>query len=237
MAEDPATGRPPSPPAPFRRSVLVVEDEPLLRDALGRSLEAHGFAVATAASAPDARRAFGLLDPDGVLMDVDLGPGPDGFALADALVALGTGAAIVFLTDLPDPRFAGRTEKELPPGVAYLRKSNVRDLDLLARTLDAAMRGTVEAGMRHDRDPGRPLSSLTRSQLDVLRLVASGYTNARIAMRRGTTTRAVEKALERICETLGIPGGSEGNARVEAARRFLEAGGRPVPDGPEQSPA
>lgn len=229
-ADAPASG----PPAPYRRSILVVEDEPLLRDALGRALEGHGYEVVTAASAPDARRAFRRIDPDGVVLDVDLGPGPNGFELADALTELGTGIAIVFLTNIPDPRFVGRDPDSLPPGVAYLRKSAVRDLDLLAQTLDAAIRGATDASMRHDRDPDRPLASLSRGQVDVLRMVAAGYSNTRIAEERGVTLRAAEKAVERVCAVLGIDA-LDGNPRVMAARTFLDAGGRPA--GGREEPA
>ena len=225
------------PVAPYRRSILVVEDEPLLRDALARALEGQGYEVVTAASAPDARRAFRRMDPDGVVLDVDLGPGPNGFELADALVELDTGVAIVFLTNIPDPRFTGRAPDSLPPGVAYLRKSAVRDLDLLAETLDAAIRGATEAAARHDRDPARPLAGLSRGQIDVLRMLAAGCSNARIAEARGTTLRAAEKSVERICDALGIDASADANARVTAVRVFLDAGGRPLPAPEEPAPA
>ena len=37
------------------RHILVVEDEPLLRDLLAKSIEAAGFDVSTAANAADAK--------------------------------------------------------------------------------------------------------------------------------------------------------------------------------------
>ncbi len=56
------------------RSVVVVEDEALLRDLIAQSLEASGFSVATAANAADARRACAAFDPDAVVVDIELGP-------------------------------------------------------------------------------------------------------------------------------------------------------------------
>lgn len=41
-----------------QRSVLLVEDEPLLRELLATALESRGFFVHTAANAADAKRAF-----------------------------------------------------------------------------------------------------------------------------------------------------------------------------------
>ena len=214
--------------AAFPRSVLVVEDESLLRELMSTALEARGFEVVAAGSPTDAVRAFQALDPDGVVMDVDLGPGPNGFDLAERFVEAGTGVAIVVLTNLPDPRFSGRTPDDLPTGIAYLRKGAVHDVEGLVETLDATMRGDVGGGMRHDRHDDRPLASLTRHQLEALRLVALGQTNAQIAESRGTSVKAVERVVARAFAAAGVEAEPEGNVRVKAARRFIRLSGQPV---------
>ena len=206
------------------RSVLVVEDDGLLRDLIGRALEGRGFVVETAATAADAKRAFGRLDPDGAVIDIELGAGPNGFDLAESLRSSAPHLAIVFLTHLPDARFAERDPHTLPPGIAYLRKSALTDVDTLIATLDGVIRGTPGAA-RHDLDPQRPLADLTRKQVDVLRLIAQGLTNADIAQRRGVSVKAVEDTVGRICAVLGLEAGANVNLRVSAARRYLEATG------------
>lgn len=208
--------------ATYPRSVLVVEDESLLRELIGQTLEGRGFEVITAGSASDAVRAFEALDPDGIVMDIDLGPGPDGFDLAERFVESGTGVAIVFLTNLPDPRFAGRSPDDLPTGIAYLRKGAIHDVDALVEALDSTMRGEVEEEMRHDQDSERPLASLTRHQIEALRLVALGRTNAQIAEARGTSEKAVERVVSRALAAAGVRAEMEGNSRVDATRRFLQ---------------
>jgi len=214
--------------AEYARSVLVVEDEPLLRELIVSALEGRGFEVVAAGSASDGVRAFRALDPDGVVIDIDLGPGPNGFDLAERFLSAETGVAVVFLTNLPDPRFAGRKPGRLPPGIAYLRKGAVHEIDVLVRTLDATMRGEVGEGMRHDRDPERPLASLTRHQVEALRLVALGRTNAEIAEQRGTVVKAVERVVARALHAAGVDPRLTGNTRVIAARRFIEASGQPL---------
>lgn len=221
---------PPESPA-YPRSVLVVEDEPLLRELVVRALEGQGFEVVAAGTPSDAMRVFRAVDPDAVVMDIDLGPGPNGFDLAEAFVDDDTGVAIVFLTNLPDPRFAGRTPGDLPAGVAYLRKGAVHNVDMLVHALDGALRGAVSRTMRHDRDPNRPLASLTRRQVEVLRLVALGHTNQQIAAALGITSKAVERTLARAFTALGLPDDREGNRRMHAARRFIDESGNPVPTG------
>mgnify|MGYP000216881390 CR=1 FL=1 len=65
--------------------VLVVEDDRLTLGLLAETLAQSGFVVGAAASAAAARRLWDQMDPDAVVLDIDLGPGVNGFDLADAL--------------------------------------------------------------------------------------------------------------------------------------------------------
>jgi DNA-binding response OmpR family regulator len=67
------------------RTIVVVENESLLRDLIARSLEAAGFHVSTAANAADAKRAGKAAGPDACVVDIELGPGPNGFDFAEFL--------------------------------------------------------------------------------------------------------------------------------------------------------
>lgn len=212
-------------PREHERSVLVVEDDALLRELLAVALERHGFSVDTAASASDAKRSFSRGDHDALVLDINLGPGPNGFDLAEVLRQQAPHVAIVFLTNVPDPRFVGRAPEDVPRGVAYLRKSSIGDVDALIVALDSALRGSGIDGLRQDRDPDRPLARLTRKQIAVLSLVAAGKSNAQIAEDRGVSVKAIEDTISRAAQALGIDTQEEGNIRVAAARRFLEATG------------
>lgn len=79
----------PAAPAPTTRSVLVVEDEPILAALLGEALREAGFRVDTlddGSRVADWVRAF---SPDAVLLDLVL-PGKDGFAVCSELRAFST---------------------------------------------------------------------------------------------------------------------------------------------------
>jgi DNA-binding NarL/FixJ family response regulator len=203
------------------RFVLVVEDDALLRELLASALEAHGFQVQTASNAADAKRAFRNSDPDGVVMDVDLGPGPNGFDLAQTILHEAPETGIVFLTQFPDSRFASAEGSEIPKGVAYLRKSALSDLSRLFDALDAAMRGNQTEEYRDDLDRQRPLANLTRKQIQILKLMSLGQSNAQIATNRGTTIKAVEDAVRRACIAIGVNSDTENNSRTAAVARFL----------------
>jgi DNA-binding NarL/FixJ family response regulator len=207
----------------YSRHIVVVENEDLLRDLIGRSLEGAGFKVSTAANAADARRACLANDPDGLVVDIELGPGPDGFDFATAITKENPEVAIVFLTNLPDPRHAGRDSKIIGKHTAYLRKSNLIDANQLIDALNAVLTDQLDENHRHDLDPSRPFAAFSKKQLEVIKQISEGLTNQQIADVRGTSVRAVEGMVSRIFEQLGIDVHATGNARVEASKKFLLA--------------
>ena len=214
----------------FKRHIVVVENETLLRGLIAQLIENAGFEVTTAANAADARRACRAIDPDAVVLDVELGPGPNGFDLAESLVRSAPDIGIVFLTNLPDARFGGRDVKSLPKGAAYLRKEQLIDSDELVKALEEVLANTSRSRIRHDLDSSRPFAELSRTQISVLRLIALGYSNQQIADQRGTTVRAVESLVGRIFSGVGVSQDFDGNARVEAARRYMLEAGIPEND-------
>lgn len=214
----------------FKRHIVVVENETLLRGLIAQLLENAGFEVTTAANAADARRACRAVDPDAVVLDVELGPGPNGFDLAESLVRSTPDIGVVFLTNLPDARFGGRDVKSLPKGAAYLRKEQLVDSDELVKALEEVLANNGRARIRHDLDNNRPFAEMSRTQISVLRLIALGFSNQQIADQRGTTVRAVESLVGRIFTGVGVDQEFDGNARVEAARRYMLEAGIPEND-------
>lgn len=207
--------------ADYKRSVVVVEDDSFLRSLLADSIEAAGFFVSTAANAADARRVINAVDPDAVVLDIDLGNGPTGFDVADALRAQSSDTSIVFLTSLPDPRFAGREEKAVYKNAAYLNKHLLEDTDTLVAALEAVLTERNVSAFRHHEKEDRPLANLSRTQIQVLQLVAEGKTNQQIADARQRSLAATESAITRTLEALGIDSSTDVNARVAAAREYM----------------
>ena len=64
--------------------VLVVDDDPAIRDSLGRELDDHGYTVITASDGREGVRAFTSSAPDIVLTDLSM-PVSDGFELISAI--------------------------------------------------------------------------------------------------------------------------------------------------------
>jgi DNA-binding NarL/FixJ family response regulator len=204
----------------------VVEDEPLMSSLLGDVLRAAGFEVAVAGNVLDARASVKSFDPEVALLDISLGEGPSGLDLAHVLHASRPDIALIFLTKHPDRRTAGLDGADVPPGCGFLRKDMVTDTGYLLEAIEAVL--TNRPGMvRHDLSPDRPLATLTAKQVDVLRMVAQGLTNAAIARERHTSERSVEMLLHSVFGTLGIPTTGDVNPRVEAIRCYISAAGMP----------
>jgi DNA-binding NarL/FixJ family response regulator len=207
----------------YRRQVVVVEDDAFMRSLVASSLEAKNFQVTVAANVAEAKRLCNAIDPDAVVIDIQLGDGPNGFEFADYLGMRSPHIAIVFLTNLPDPRFAGRDRRSMPANAAYVCKTRLSGVDELVGALESVLREQVSVRYRHDLQSGRPLAALSKKQLSVLSQVAKGLTNAQIASARGSSVRAVEGMIGRVFEALALKASPDSNARVEATKMFLEA--------------
>lgn len=99
-----------------RRTILVVEDEPFVRDATCRILESAGFEVLQAEDAPAASKIFserrGQLDM--VMTDVVL-PGKSGQQLGKELRQQSPGLAVLFTSGYWNPEY----EIETPESRTY----------------------------------------------------------------------------------------------------------------------
>jgi len=76
--------------------ILVVDDDPGIRDVVSEFLSRHGYAVDTAADGKGVEKAFARRRPDLVVLDVML-PGEDGLSICRRL-ARADGPAIIMLS-------------------------------------------------------------------------------------------------------------------------------------------
>jgi DNA-binding NarL/FixJ family response regulator len=205
----------------YQRSVVVVEDDPFLRGLIADSLEKADFQVSTAATAADARRVINAVDPDAVVLDIDLGAGPTGLDIGEALMAKSDEIAIVYLTSLADPRFASRKDAKVNSRAAYLNKHMLEDSQVLVDALEAVLHEADISAFRHDRRADRPLAQLSSTQIQVLQLLAQGKTNVQIAEARGRSLPATESVISRTLVALGIDVSTDINARVAAASQYI----------------
>lgn len=123
----------------FVASILVIEDDPSLRDTLRIHLSAAGYSVHVAADATEAIRAILTGVPDLILSDINL-PYMDGFELLEVLRRDESTRSIpvILLTGLVDD---DNYVKGIRLGAtAYLTKPVLRDE--LLKAISGALRTT-----------------------------------------------------------------------------------------------
>ena len=204
--------------------VLIVDDDPFARTMLSSVVQGLGFEVVdTVGSFADGLSASRTHTPDVALLDLDLGEGPTGIDLAHAVRRHLPGVGIVFLSTYADPRLLGSVPV-LPDNSLYLTKQEVADTSVLADALDTVqgVTGTHSAV----REQG--LAELTDSQIDVMRLIAAGYSNAEIARRLVIEEASVEKAVMRLIRQLDVRATRAENQRVMIAQAYFAVSGTRV---------
>lgn len=202
------------------RSVLVVEDDNLVRAALSAGLAHHGFDVTAVGDARSAMAAFDNAIPEVAVLDLHLGAGPTGIDLAAAMRQRAPAVGLVLLTSFTDPRLLRTSLVAMPQGMIYVVKQSVDDLSLLATAIEAAPDTVTSLQTEIPRSP------LTTAQADTLRLVAAGLSNSEIARIRVVTEATVEKTIARTAQALGIPYEEGVNQRVALARAYFALIGR-----------
>jgi DNA-binding NarL/FixJ family response regulator len=207
--------------------LLIVEDQHLVRALLVSLLESKVTEIRAAATSADARAMTADFQPDVAVLDIELGDGPSGIDLAHILRSQFPNIGLVFLTHIPEPRVVGVENRNIPKDAAYLRKDRIADAGVLSKAIDAAFVHRVPKELRDDKHSAHKLTNVSRSQLDVLRLVSMGLSNQEIAAHRGTTVRAVEHLVKRAITAAGVDPTAPGNSRVAAAREFIQVAGMP----------
>jgi DNA-binding NarL/FixJ family response regulator len=214
------------------RTVLVVEDNRFLLEIVTSSLNTPEFQAFGASTPQKAWELFEQIDPDAVILDIELGSGANGLDLGAEMMEKSPGIGVVFLTELAHPRISKPEWTDLPPGAGFLTKSRLTSFDDLVEALEAVLSVSPDNPPRHDKKDAAVWDDLSKAQIEVLGLIAQGMSNTEIARHRGTQVRAVEALISRTFDQLGIETpGTDGNRRVLAARTFLLASRESRPAG------
>jgi DNA-binding NarL/FixJ family response regulator len=185
----------------------VLDPYPLWADALAQILSRAGIGVVGHASEP--AEALALAErhrPDVLIGEIHgLDAGLDGAAVVEAARRRSPGMRTVVVSSSEDP---GDVQRALAAGAtAYVFKTaRTAELVLVARGIFAD-EGSAAAG--RDEEGAR---GLTRRELEILRLVAEGHSNAQLARMLWVTEQTVKFHLSNIYRKLDVAN------RTEASR-------------------
>jgi two-component system, NarL family, response regulator LiaR len=206
--------------------VLLGDDHTLVRQGLRRFIESSdGIEVlGEASTGADMVRLAEEIEPDVVVLDIRM-PEMDGIEAARQITARLPATRVVMLTAYDDRHFVVEAVRAGAKG--YVLKS--KDAEHLLQAVRLAHQGHMvidpelvvaladELAVAKDRDAGA--EALTEREVEVLQLLAFGYTNRDIGKRLYISPDTVKTHLEHIYQKLGA---SDRTAAVaEAFRRSL----------------
>lgn len=201
-----------------RISVLAVDDHPLLREGIASVLEGATDIdlVAQASNGPDAIDLYRKHRPDVTLMDIQM-PGMNGIDTLTEIRKEFPQARLIMLTVY---RGDAQARNAIKAGAAgYLLKSMVqKELRETIRIVHSGQRH-IPAEIASELAKGVAYEMLTEVEIEVLRLVAAGYANKRIAMALNTPEETIKSRMKSILGKLGAS--DRAHAATLAIRRGI----------------
>jgi DNA-binding NarL/FixJ family response regulator len=220
---------PAEPDAQEALRVVVAEDDALLREGIASLLESAGHrVVGRVGDADDLLLKVRSYVPDVAIVDVRMPPGAGdaGLLAAAEIRRLHPTVSVLVLSQHLEPAYMLELVGDDASGVGYLLKDRVRDVAEFMNAVERVARGGTAF------DPAA-VSSLVakrrRSALDdlsdrernVLALLAEGLSNRAIAKQMHLSSRAIERHVQTIFQTLGLADSEDVNRRVLAVLALL----------------
>lgn len=198
--------------------IAIVDDHPVVRTGLRALLEGQDDLVVVGEAA-DSTTALDLVrrtGPEVVLMDLNLGGGPDGIATTGHLRALTEPPQVLVLTTYDtesdimaamDAGAAGYLLKDAPPDELFRAvRQTAQGKTVLSPTVAATL-------VRRASTPG---PTLTEREVEILDLLAEGLPNKELAKRLFVSEATVKSHLAHIYDKLGV------QTRAAAVSRAIE---------------
>ena len=204
--------------------LAVVDDHALFRRGLiGLLSEFKGFeVVGEAANGEDALKLLATLNPDMVLLDINM-PGMGGIETLKALRKSDPGLPVLMLTvsqednDLLGAIAAGATGYLLKNTEPDVLERTLREVVLGKSVLAPEMTAKLFSVLRRSTAASED-TLLSERELQVLRCLARGLTTAQTSLELFISENTVKTHTRHILEKMGV------SNRVEAVARAMESG-------------
>jgi len=216
--------------------VLVINDDAFELATLSAALRLHTInVIGEANNLAVAENLFRSLQPEVLVINIQF-DGQEAISLVKRLRKLNPTLGIVMTTACPDIRLLGITAKDLPVGSQLILKKSISNLEIISTSIRKAMEvaeskspaAWVDSnGSLHDNSLASVLSSMTDTQIETLRLVATGLSNAEIGRVRFVSEKSVEQIVARIAGHFAITPDRTRNLRVLIAGHYYKWIGAP----------
>ncbi len=209
--------------------VLIIDDHRMFADALQLLLggEDDIDVPAAASTAEEALEISGTMQPDVVLMDIDL-PGIDGIEATRILRQRQPQARVVIITAYQQPDVIAAAIDAGASGyvpkthaadelVSVIRRAAAGEMVLPSKDIGAIL-GRLQKAREIRTDEGQLLARLTPRELEVLQSLADGKSTAEIAASLFISPRTVRSHVKNVLAKLGV------HSKLEAVTMALRYG-------------
>ena len=216
--------------------VLVINDDAFELATLSAALRLHTInVVGEANNLAVAENLFRSLQPEVLIIDIQF-DGQEAISLVKKLRKLNPALGIVITTACPDLRLLGISAKDVPVGSQLILKKSISNLevitDAIRNSISIAENKSPAAwvdshGSPHENAFASVLGAMTDTQIETLRLVATGLSNAEIGRVRFVSEKSVEQIVARIAGHFAITPDRTRNLRVLIAGHYYKWIGAP----------
>lgn len=190
--------------------VLIVDDHPLICHAVRQALATIGFeTVGETADGVDALRMIDTLAPDVVILDIGLEK-LDGLTVLKRITRTKANTRVLVFTSQAKENYATRC---LQAGASGFVSKN-EPVGKLIKAIETIADGYVffpkdSMPLLGKPEPSGDLEDLTDRELQILRLLAEGFSNVEIASRLSLSHKTVSGHKVNIQTKLGVTSGIE----------------------------
>lgn len=201
--------------------ILLVDDDPFTLTMLASTLHTLGFTEITSLrTVTQAIVAATKASPNVAILDLDLGEGPTGIDLAHRLRKLNPIIGVIILSTYTEPRLIGTNQRPLPENSIYIVKQSISDTKVLLDAITNSVKSNFDPINAVSLPPSTPISRIKDTQIEIMRLVATGISNVQIAEMLVMKEASVEKAIARLIKQLDIKATNRQNQRVLIAQEY-----------------
>jgi DNA-binding NarL/FixJ family response regulator len=216
--------------------VLIVNDDAFELSSLSAALRLHSVnVIGEAQTIPIAQNLFKSLQPDVVIIDIQF-CGEEGVSLARSLRKDKADLGLIFMTSCPDLRLLGLREKDIPNGSKIILKKSIADLLVIKDSIKLSISSLTSKekmawvdshGSLHENAFTSVLTDFTDIQIETLRLLATGLSNAEIGRTRFVSEKSVEQIVARIAQHFNFLPDRTKNLRVLITGEYFKWLGAP----------
>jgi DNA-binding NarL/FixJ family response regulator len=212
---------------PSKIRVIIADDHSVVRAGIRQYLEKAGDIIVLA-EAENGKEACQLIEthqPEVAVLDIQM-PEMSGIEAARWIRANFRNTGVLILTAFDDDPYvlavlkAGANGYVLKTARPEEISQAVRDVHEGKSVLDKAVLPKVMAHLAHQKTSA-PVEELTEREMEILRLIARGYTNKATAVQLGISDRTVQGHLAHIFNKLNAA------SRTEAVMRAVSIGWLP----------